>query len=112
MLRLEGELKRKALKLTSSQQLAANCPRCFGPQVKGKSESKPDLIVCMDGNFQHRRHKAASASWRGISTLPSLFMPQDEVDKWDDSNPQVGTQDDIIVSLNLKLVIKILSDVI
>ncbi|EGF97999.1 uncharacterized protein MELLADRAFT_84103 [Melampsora larici-populina 98AG31] len=66
MLRLEAELKKKALKLTSLQQLAANCPCCFGPRVEGKREAKPDFIVCMDGNFQHRRHKAASATWREI----------------------------------------------
>lgn len=40
----------------------------------------------MDGNFQHCRHKAASASWREISTLPSLFLPQANVDRWDDCN--------------------------
>ncbi|KAH9810997.1 hypothetical protein DFH28DRAFT_1085190 [Melampsora americana] len=53
--------QKKSLKLTSLQQLAANCPCCFGPWVEGKREAKPDFIVCMDGNFQHCRHKAASS---------------------------------------------------
>ncbi|KAH9809244.1 hypothetical protein DFH28DRAFT_1189481, partial [Melampsora americana] len=94
--RPEAELKKKSLKLTSLQQLAANCPRCFGPRVEGKREAKPDFIVCMDGNFQHRRHKAASASWRELLTLPTLFLPQEEVDKWDDCNRPTTNQDNPI----------------
>ncbi|KAH9809127.1 hypothetical protein DFH28DRAFT_906642 [Melampsora americana] len=93
MLRLEGELKIKALKLTQRQQLAANCPRCFGPRVKGKRDAEPDFIVCLDGNFQHRRHKFASAEWREDPKLPSLFLPQDAIDKWDNKmNPSNPTQ--------------------
>lgn len=84
MLRLESELKIKALKLSSRQKLAANCPRCYGPAVEGKRRGEPDFIVCLDGNFQHRRHTQASAEWREEPVLPSLFMPQDLVNQWED----------------------------
>ncbi|KAH9807647.1 hypothetical protein DFH28DRAFT_1089161 [Melampsora americana] len=84
MLNLEDQLKIKALKLTARERLASNCPRCFGPTVKGKRESEPNAIICFDGNFQHRRHKGASAAWRDSETpkIPSLFLPQDDVDRW------------------------------
>lgn len=84
MLHLKDNLKTNALKLTPHESLASNCPRCFGPSVEGKHESEPDFIVFLDGNSQHRRHTAASAGWRGEPALPSIFLPQDSIDKWDD----------------------------
>lgn len=68
----------RALRMDSAAQLAANCPRCFGPSVPlGPSASceEPDIIVCMDGNFQHRRHQAASVPIPGRALLkPELFI--------------------------------------
>ncbi|EGG07021.1 uncharacterized protein MELLADRAFT_85893 [Melampsora larici-populina 98AG31] len=64
MIRLEEEMVTKALHLTPIDQLASNCPPCFGPVVPGKRAEEPNYIICLDGNFQHRRHMAASASWR------------------------------------------------
>ncbi|KAH9808123.1 hypothetical protein DFH28DRAFT_1088139 [Melampsora americana] len=84
MIRREGELSIVVLKLTALEQLASNCPRCFGPEVPGKRPSEPDVIVSLDGNFQHRRHKAASAEWRSETTVtPSLFLPPDFIEEWD-----------------------------
>ncbi|KAH9822318.1 hypothetical protein DFH28DRAFT_856777, partial [Melampsora americana] len=91
MLNLEEQLKDKALKLTRREQLASNCPRCFGPTVKGKRESEPNAIVCFDGNFQHRRHTAASAGWRETQKIPSLFLPQEDIDRWKDLVKQPNT---------------------
>lgn len=75
----------KALSLTPKDKLAVNCPLCFGPKVPGKRIDEPDCVICMDGNFQHRRHQAASASWRGESgVVPSLFISPDHVKTWQD----------------------------
>ncbi|KAH9808126.1 hypothetical protein DFH28DRAFT_910754 [Melampsora americana] len=84
MLNLKEQVKVKALRLTRREQLASNCPCCFGPTVKGKRSSEPNAIVCFDGNFQHRRHIAASAVWREAPKVPSLFLPQEDVDRWKD----------------------------
>lgn len=85
MLRLEDELAARALRLTPMDKLACNCPPCYGPKVPGKRADEPDAIICMDGNFQQRRHAAASATWRGESgVVPSLFISPDLVKMWKD----------------------------
>ncbi|KAH9810646.1 hypothetical protein DFH28DRAFT_932754 [Melampsora americana] len=76
MLNLKEQVKVKALRLTRREQLASNCPCCFGPTVKGKRSSEPNAI--------HRRHIAASAVWREAPKVPSLFLPQEDVDRWKD----------------------------
>lgn len=81
----------KALHLTPIDQLASNCPPCFGPVVPGKRAEEPSYIICLDGNFQHRRHMAASASWRGESgLLPSLFISPELVKVWESQLGQRG----------------------
>ncbi|EGG12580.1 uncharacterized protein MELLADRAFT_86739 [Melampsora larici-populina 98AG31] len=83
MLRLEDETASKALLLSPMDNLATNCPPCFGPKVPGKRANEPDFIVCLDGNFQHRRHEGASASWRGESgVLPLLFISPELINTW------------------------------
>ncbi|EGG05304.1 uncharacterized protein MELLADRAFT_87955 [Melampsora larici-populina 98AG31] len=85
MIRREAELETLALKLSAIEKLASNCPRCFGPAVQGKRPAEPDVIVSLDGNFQHRRHMAASAGWRPESTItPSLFLTSKYVNKWEE----------------------------
>ena len=73
----------KILQMDGPSQLAANCPRCFGPAVAlgpCASADEPDIIVCMDGNFQHRRHQAASVPIRGRELLrPELFIDPSSV---------------------------------
>ncbi|KAA1081870.1 hypothetical protein PGTUg99_022205 [Puccinia graminis f. sp. tritici] len=59
-------------------QLAETCPKCFGPSFPGKEAEEPDYIVCMDGNFQHRQHLAASIEHSNIKT-PHLFIKPDEI---------------------------------
>lgn len=84
MIRLEEESVTRALRLSPMEQLASNCPPCFGPTVPGKKPGEPDYVICLDGNFQHRRHLAASAAWRGESgVLPSLFISPEHVKLWE-----------------------------
>lgn len=84
MLRLREQLANKALKLSPEDILASTCPACFGPEVPGKRPSEPNVIVCLDANFQQRRHTSASAAWRGESNImPSLFLSPGEVKSWE-----------------------------
>ena len=84
MLRMEEELTIRALLLTALQRLADICPRCFGPLQENGEPDEADYVVCCDGNFQHRRHKAASNESEEKEVLiPSLFIHPDKVAKWD-----------------------------
>lgn len=78
ILTLIREKEFNILQMDCAAQLASNCPRCFGPPVSlGPSAHpyEPDIIVCMDGNFQHRRHQAASVPITGRPLLkPELFI--------------------------------------
>ncbi|KAA1138516.1 hypothetical protein PGTUg99_023407 [Puccinia graminis f. sp. tritici] len=79
MLHREELLLEELLQMSKIKKLAELCPKCFGPTVPGKKEDEPDYIVCMDGNFQYRRHKAASNEIIPLKT-PSLFINPDEVE--------------------------------
>lgn len=75
LLTLARQKETQELRLGPQDQLANNCPRCFGPRIKSTRPGEPDFIVCCDGNFQHRRHKAASTPILGhIPPKPELFM--------------------------------------
>jgi hypothetical protein len=63
----------------SMEKMADLCPVCYGPEVPGKKEHEPHFIVCMDGNFQHRRHIQASSEIPEILKTPSLFIDPVEV---------------------------------
>ncbi|EGF97228.1 uncharacterized protein MELLADRAFT_86516 [Melampsora larici-populina 98AG31] len=70
------------LLLTKNEQdkLAENCPRCFGTPVPSTVEGEPDIVVCLDGNFQHRRHIAAGTKAAKIPTvMPDNFLPEAQV---------------------------------
>ncbi|EGF98459.1 uncharacterized protein MELLADRAFT_95670 [Melampsora larici-populina 98AG31] len=70
------------LTLSSQEKLGENCPRCFGPSVPSQTDSEPDVVVCLDGNFQHRRHIAAGQNAaRDPTKLPSSFLPEDKVNR-------------------------------
>lgn len=80
---MEEDLTVSALRLNAQDVLAHNCPCCFGPNVAGKRPEEPDHIICLDANFQQRRHLAASAAWRGSTgVLPSLFLSPETVSIW------------------------------
>jgi hypothetical protein len=78
MLRREQMIYNELLDLSTMDKLAELCPKCFGPPASGKKPDEPDYIVCMDGNFQHRRHKAASHEIVSVKT-PALFINPDDV---------------------------------
>ncbi|EGG10716.1 uncharacterized protein MELLADRAFT_93555 [Melampsora larici-populina 98AG31] len=68
------------MSLSPQEKLAENCPRCFGAPVPSTIESEPDVIVCLDGNFQHRRHiVAGQQAGRTAIKMPSTFLPQSRV---------------------------------
>ncbi|KAH9823105.1 hypothetical protein DFH28DRAFT_922033 [Melampsora americana] len=83
MLRLESELAIRAMKLNFIDKLAANCPRCSGEHYPNHRKEEPDFIVCMDGNFQQRRHLLASCEPAGLPhTNPALFIHPSQVEAW------------------------------
>ncbi|EHS63905.1 uncharacterized protein PGTG_20887 [Puccinia graminis f. sp. tritici CRL 75-36-700-3] len=61
-----------------------SCPACFGPAPENLQDytrlKENKLIVCLDGNFQHRHHSKASRDYDRIHT-PSLFLQRREVDE-------------------------------
>ncbi|OAV86569.1 hypothetical protein PTTG_06813 [Puccinia triticina 1-1 BBBD Race 1] len=74
-----------ALRLTPQQILACqSCPACFGPEPSNRkvypSSTKNRLIICLDGNFQHRHHAKASRDYDRIQT-PNIFLPPSDVHK-------------------------------
>lgn len=80
---MQRELEERVLSLTPREILANNCPRCFGPPVEGKRASEPSYIVCVDGNFQHKRHSAASKEYsKRKHVTPHLFMESDRLEHW------------------------------
>lgn len=104
MLRLQEKLITQALRLSPEDILATICPACFGPEVLGKRPSEPNAVVCLDGNFQHRRHQAASALWRGeCGLMPTLFLKAEEVSEWEIkmAKPQSGKAK-VIVRVDLE----------
>ncbi|EGF97248.1 uncharacterized protein MELLADRAFT_86337 [Melampsora larici-populina 98AG31] len=83
MLTMTEEALQIELNLTLIDKLAENCPRCFGPPVQNTNYPlEPDIIVCMDGNFQHRRHLSAGTKQaKKPIKMPSLFLPEEQVNQ-------------------------------
>ncbi|EGG00817.1 uncharacterized protein MELLADRAFT_92992 [Melampsora larici-populina 98AG31] len=85
--RLQDELIERALQLNSLDNLAGNCPRCFGPLPASDRlvGCEADYHVCLDANFQQRRHESASDEYEELGAiLTDLFLPQKRVDEWAD----------------------------
>jgi hypothetical protein len=79
MLVMAEEATEKSLQLSVKDKLGAICPRCFGPGVGPLPPGEPNHIVCLEGNFQHQRHLAASIE-RGEIISPSLFLGPDKLE--------------------------------
>lgn len=78
---LESKKQSELLQMNTADKLAANCPRCFGPSVGRMTATEPDIIACLDGNFQHKRHKASSVPITGSKPLvPDIFMEPSRVE--------------------------------
>jgi hypothetical protein len=83
ILKASDELQERCLELTNLQKLATICPRCFGPGEPSRRAGEPDYIVCLDGNFQHKRHAAASREIEEIEIkYPSMFLTPEQVEHW------------------------------
>jgi hypothetical protein len=66
--------------LTNQEVLAGQtCPACFGPQSSNLGDynaaTRDRLIICLDGNFQHRHHSKASRDYETLRT-PHIFLPK------------------------------------
>ncbi|KAH9812856.1 hypothetical protein DFH28DRAFT_1129636 [Melampsora americana] len=84
LLKMVEQLEIRSLNLTPLQQLSSNCPRCFGPAGSSGINKGPQYIVCVDGNFQQRRHEKASRDFDEIrNSIPSLFMLAEDVSRWE-----------------------------
>jgi hypothetical protein len=72
-----------ALKLNEQGKLATvACPACFGPEPPSSDQypetTRNRLIICLDGNFQHRHHTKASCE--EVIRTPGIFLEQSQVD--------------------------------
>ncbi|EGG03615.1 uncharacterized protein MELLADRAFT_90015 [Melampsora larici-populina 98AG31] len=90
-------LENQKLALSDLGILANNCPKCFGPPVGVTRAEEPDLVICIDGNFQHRRHAAASVEIPGAQPpRPSMFLDPAAVDdmacKINRTKPKAGIE--------------------
>ncbi|KAH9821572.1 hypothetical protein DFH28DRAFT_883042 [Melampsora americana] len=82
------------LALSSRDKLAENCPRCFGPPIRSIIDGEPDLVVCLDGNFQHRRHLAAGANAAKTHIkMPYGFLPQADVTRMESRLASIAEND-------------------
>lgn len=96
----------QVLNLSQVDQLAANCPRCFGPPVDSEPNvEEPNIILCVDGNFQHRRHQAASQEIPGADPpTPELFMDPRRVEQMAEVMAGGGRQapqaEELVVSMS------------
>ncbi|KAL9937058.1 hypothetical protein V8E36_004293 [Tilletia maclaganii] len=92
------DLEHDDLKL-SVRDLADRCPACFGhllgvdpPYVPHLDRDTPSVIVCIDGNFQHKRVRSDDAV-RRTPRAPAFFLSltQAESARSRFENPAIGT---------------------
>lgn len=61
--------------------MAAKCPLCFGPRREGDLlQSDPDIIVAVDGNFNHSRTETAAKN-DFANLCPPIFLESRFVEK-------------------------------
>ncbi|CAD6960350.1 unnamed protein product [Tilletia caries] len=68
------------------------CPACFGGLARNHVPvGAPQVIVCLDGNFQHKRHKAQDAL-RQSPRRPTSFISRQQLEAARKvfENPNVG----------------------
>ncbi|PLW28303.1 hypothetical protein PCANC_26540 [Puccinia coronata f. sp. avenae] len=80
---MTDNLNFRYLQLTKQQILAnVTCPACFGPQPPNinvyPQSTRDQLVICLDGNFQHRHHSKASRD-HGRLHIPRIFLDPIEV---------------------------------
>jgi hypothetical protein len=78
------------MNLTKQQTLARySCPACFG---ETPSASSQPLVICLDGNFQHWHHFAASKNYLDLVT-PSKFIHPEAISQID---KRIHDQEDLL----------------
>ncbi|SGY22628.1 BQ5605_C019g08832 [Microbotryum silenes-dioicae] len=79
MQQLQATLTAEFIGLSQRERLADVCPACFGPRIDeaSKSENDLDVIIAVDGNFQHRRFARATAD--PLKSRPALFLSPDKI---------------------------------
>lgn len=87
------KIEDERLQLSELEKLAVNCPKCFGPHVGEIRPKEPEVIICLDGNFQHKRHAAASVPIPGFEPpRPEIFLDPKLVER--KARHMAGTPDD------------------
>ncbi|KAH9452331.1 hypothetical protein Pst134EB_016289 [Puccinia striiformis f. sp. tritici] len=82
LLQKTTELVNTSLQLTKTQLLAKSCcPGCLGPSLPENSFTarksvKDSLLVCLDANFQHRRHANAGVKGVPLVNHPIFLRPE------------------------------------
>jgi RNase P subunit RPR2 len=95
MLLKTNELVSTSLQLSKTQKLArSSCPACFGPNAPEdthhpRTTVKDSLVVCLDGNFQHRHN--AKAGGTAPLTIPPIFLETERVSQMRESITNLGT---------------------
>ncbi|EGG07133.1 uncharacterized protein MELLADRAFT_106193 [Melampsora larici-populina 98AG31] len=80
---LLSSLFEEGLQLSQLDISAAQCSLCFGPaegEVK-VSPNKPDFIIAMDGNFQHRHQSYSSKDFPQEDQYPDFFIRTSNIEK-------------------------------
>ncbi|KAH9819534.1 hypothetical protein DFH28DRAFT_1093566 [Melampsora americana] len=84
LFQVKEDLESRAMNLSKKEKLGTNCPRSFADNAYTKKDGEPDYVVCIDGNFQQRRHKSASVEVSEIEIrYPKLFLHPNQVNKWE-----------------------------
>ncbi|SGZ31058.1 BQ5605_C047g12295 [Microbotryum silenes-dioicae] len=97
MQQLQATLTAEFIGLSPRERLADVCPACFGPRIDeaDKSENDLDVIIAVDGNFQHRRFARATAD--PLKSRPALFLSPDKIRNEQaliDGSTEAGEQDE------------------
>jgi RNase P subunit RPR2 len=95
---MTSEVVNSSLQLSKTEILArTNCAGCFGPTSPGdnytpRSSVKDSLVVCLDGNFQHRHNAKAGAS--APLSIPPVFLDPKRVDSMRDNIANLAVLDE------------------
>lgn len=74
-------MKDNLLRCNEADLMAAKCPLCFGPRREGDLlQSDPDIIIAVDGNFNHSRTETAAKN-DFANLCPPIFLEPRFVEK-------------------------------
>ncbi|KNZ49184.1 hypothetical protein VP01_5160g2 [Puccinia sorghi] len=86
----------KGLQLSSSDQCASKCARCFGPrcnQVKAQNK-EPNIILALDRKFQQRHYAYTSKDKTCDDQYPPNFIKPLKIttDAWNVQDTEISAQ--------------------